>query len=99
MHFLLGWPSTLKLPALPPLKPTQSGQATGAEAAAAAASVVTEPIRSFATNQQRTKTAVVTDTAVYLFHFQQVPTQRLTEALHGDADRSDLGLTPLQNKG
>lgn len=72
MHFLLGWPATLKLPSLPPLRVSQPADAPGPPLPSGLLEgVVTEPIRSFAHNLQRTKTAVVTDTAVYLFHFQQ----------------------------
>lgn len=88
MHFLLGWPSTLQLPPLPPLSeqtpsnaaalPSSSPSPSAAAASPANGtnssehSPITEPIRSLVHNHSRTKTAVITDTAVYLFHFQQV---------------------------
>ena len=78
MHFLLGWPSTLKLPSLPPLEGGAGGGDRGessphssAALHRAASGIVTEPIRHLAQNGERTRTAIVTDTAVFLFHFQQ----------------------------
>lgn len=73
MHFLLGWPSTLKLPSLPPLQPTPTeGPPTNPDATNDNITRITEPIRHFAHNHARTRIAIVTDTVVYLFHFQQV---------------------------
>lgn len=98
MHFLIGWPATLKLPLLPPL-PTDTRTSSSTTSSLTASTpplsdssadparhplsihthpafklneTITEPIRNFAQNERRTRTAVVTDTAVYLFQFEQV---------------------------
>lgn len=75
MHFLVGWPAALQLPPLPPLAPAHQHQQTanGADASLPlSVAAIADLIRSVAHTRDRTHMAIVTDTALYLFHFQQV---------------------------
>jgi len=88
MHFLVGWPAAIQLPPLPPLAAAQHQQqqtANGADGSLPlSVAAIADPIRSVAHTRDRTHMAIVTDTALYLFHFQQVSGRKTANEDHSD---------------
>ena len=89
MHFLVGWPAAIQLPPLTPLATVQQQQQQQQQhgldpSLPLSLAAITDPIRSVAHTRDRTHMALVTDTALYLFHFQQVSGSNLSDDDHSD---------------